>query len=77
MVLYREGKQEWLPFDYTMYCSTASFDAASSVLEEIVASLQSLNITVEQVRENCCFFDLFHEVSTTIYGANGVYCIRI
>nr|GMD44510.1 protein fluG [Ipomoea batatas] len=45
----REGKQEWLPFDYTMYCSTASFDAASSVLEEIVASLQSLNITVEQL----------------------------
>lgn len=45
----REGKQEWLPVDQTSYCSTAALDAASSLLEEILSSLQSLNITVEQM----------------------------
>ncbi|RAL51658.1 hypothetical protein DM860_010376 [Cuscuta australis] len=45
----REGKQEWLPVDQTSYCSTAALDSASSLLEEILSSLQSLNITVEQI----------------------------
>ncbi|XP_019234169.1 PREDICTED: protein fluG [Nicotiana attenuata] len=45
----RNGKEEWAPFDRTSYCSTAAFDAASPVLEEVFASLQSLNIIVEQL----------------------------
>lgn len=49
MKLYRNGKEEWAPFDRTSYSSTSSFDAASPLLEEIFASLQSLNIIVEQV----------------------------
>ncbi|XP_022888646.1 protein fluG isoform X2 [Olea europaea var. sylvestris] len=44
-----EGKEQWIPFDSTPYCSTAAFDAAFPILHEIVASLQSLNIVVEQV----------------------------
>ncbi|CAK9154660.1 unnamed protein product [Ilex paraguariensis] len=45
----REGKEEWVPFDTTPYCSTSSFDAASPLLHEVVAALESLNITVEQL----------------------------
>lgn len=71
MVLYREGKEEWLPFDHTRYCSTASFDAASSVLEEIATLLQSLNITVEQVKRKLLLFQPFPR------GVNSIYCIRI
>ncbi|KAK6126238.1 hypothetical protein DH2020_040010 [Rehmannia glutinosa] len=44
-----DGKEKWVPFDVTPYCSTSAFDAAFSVLKEIVASLQSLNIVVEQL----------------------------
>ncbi|XP_059667554.1 protein fluG isoform X2 [Cornus florida] len=45
----REGKEEWMPFDKNPYCSTAAFDAASPILREIIAALQSLNIQIEQV----------------------------
>ncbi|KAA8516596.1 hypothetical protein F0562_016898 [Nyssa sinensis] len=45
----REGKEQWVPLDKTHYCSTAGFDAASPILREVIAALQSLNITVEQV----------------------------
>ncbi|KAL8154344.1 hypothetical protein V2J09_012104 [Rumex salicifolius] len=45
----RDGKEEWVPFDSTPYCSTASFDAASPILREVLASLQSLNVHVEQL----------------------------
>lgn len=45
----REGKEEWVPIDSTPYCSTAAFDAVSPILDEIVAALHSLDITVEQV----------------------------
>ncbi|GFQ00888.1 protein flug, partial [Phtheirospermum japonicum] len=44
-----DGKENWVPFDATPYCSTAAFDAAFPVLNEIVASLESLNIVVEQI----------------------------
>ncbi|CAL5359695.1 unnamed protein product [Camellia sinensis] len=44
----REGKEEWFSFDTTPYCSASAFDAASPVLHEVVAALQSLNIAVEQ-----------------------------
>ncbi|PHU05595.1 hypothetical protein BC332_26417 [Capsicum chinense] len=44
-----DGKEEKRIFDRTPYCSTAAFDAASSVLDEIVASLKYLNITIEQI----------------------------
>ncbi|KAI3827082.1 hypothetical protein L1987_01146 [Smallanthus sonchifolius] len=46
----RDGKEEWVPFDTSRYCSTSAFDAASPILHEVVNSLQSLNIDVEQVR---------------------------
>lgn len=47
--LHREGKEEWIPADKTMYCSTSGFDAASSLLQEVNAGLHSLNIPLEQV----------------------------
>ncbi|MED6156349.1 hypothetical protein PIB30_013623 [Stylosanthes scabra] len=45
----REGKEEWLPFDTSNYCSSSAFDAASSILREITASILSLGISVEQL----------------------------
>ncbi|XP_075095096.1 protein fluG-like [Nicotiana tabacum] len=42
-------KETWVAIDRTSYCSTAAIDIASSVLEEAVASLQCLNIIVEQI----------------------------
>lgn len=45
----RDGKEEWVPFDSTPYCSTSSFDAAAPILQEIFAALQSLDILTEQV----------------------------
>lgn len=47
--LCREGNEEWVAFDQTPYCSTSAFDAASPILHEVTACLQSLNIPVEQV----------------------------
>ncbi|KFK34564.1 hypothetical protein AALP_AA5G162200 [Arabis alpina] len=44
----REGKDEYLPFDFGPYCSTSSFDAVAPIFHEIVPALESLNITVEQ-----------------------------
>ncbi|KAL2229373.1 UNVERIFIED_CONTAM: Protein fluG [Sesamum indicum] len=44
-----DGKENWVPFDATPYCSTSAFDAAFPMLNEVVASLQSLNIEVEQL----------------------------
>ncbi|WVY99047.1 hypothetical protein V8G54_031198 [Vigna mungo] len=48
-MLKREGKEEWVPFDSSPYCSTSAFDAASPVLHEVVDSLHSLGIAVEQI----------------------------
>ncbi|KAH0780381.1 hypothetical protein KY290_006808 [Solanum tuberosum] len=45
----KNGKEEWLPIDKTSYCSTSGFDVSSSILEDIVTYLQTMNITVEQV----------------------------
>ncbi|XP_041999311.1 protein fluG-like [Salvia splendens] len=44
-----DGKENWLPFDATPYCSAAATDAAFPLLSEIMACLQSLNISVEQL----------------------------
>ncbi|KAF3962720.1 hypothetical protein CMV_012802 [Castanea mollissima] len=45
----REEKEEWMPIDSTPYSSTSAFDATSPLLHEVVAALNSLNITVEQL----------------------------
>ncbi|KAH7512035.1 hypothetical protein FEM48_Zijuj12G0047800 [Ziziphus jujuba var. spinosa] len=45
----REGKEEWVPFDSTPYCSTAAYDAASPIFQEVVSVLQSLTIDLEQL----------------------------
>lgn len=45
----RDGEEDWVPFDFAPYCSTSSYDAATPFLHEVVASLNSLNITVEQL----------------------------
>lgn len=45
----RDGKEEWVPFDNTPYCSTSAFDAAFPVLNDVLTALESLNIRVEQV----------------------------
>lgn len=44
-----EGKEEWVPFDTSSYCSTSAFDVASPILYEIIAALESLNIPVDQL----------------------------
>ncbi|KAK1289966.1 hypothetical protein QJS10_CPB18g01690 [Acorus calamus] len=45
----RDGKSEWMPFDFTPYCSTSGFDAISHIFQEIDSALQSMNISVEQL----------------------------
>ncbi|KAB1221180.1 Protein fluG [Morella rubra] len=45
----REGKEDWVPIDSTAYCSSSAFDAVSTIFQEVIAVLNSLNITVEQV----------------------------
>lgn len=49
---FREGKEEWIPFDSSPYCSSSAFDVASLILREVAAALHSLGISVEQVRRN-------------------------
>ncbi|XP_049414775.1 uncharacterized protein LOC125877555 [Solanum stenotomum] len=45
----KDGKETWARIDRTSYCSTTAIDVASLVLQEIVASLHSFNILVEQL----------------------------
>ncbi|KAK2401154.1 type-1 glutamine synthetase [Trifolium repens] len=45
----REGKEEWIPFDSSPYCSSAAFDAASPILREVASSLHSMGIPIEQI----------------------------
>ncbi|KAK4765798.1 hypothetical protein SAY87_007440 [Trapa incisa] len=45
----RERKEEYIPIDSSNYCSAAAYDALSSIFHEILAALNSLNITVEQL----------------------------
>ncbi|PNX96846.1 glutamate-ammonia ligase-like protein, partial [Trifolium pratense] len=45
----REGKEEWIPFDSSPYCSSSAFDAASPILREVASALHSMGIPVEQV----------------------------
>ncbi|EXB75910.1 Protein fluG [Morus notabilis] len=45
----REGKEEWMPFDSTPYSSTSAYDAASPIFQEVVSTMHSLNIPVEQL----------------------------
>ncbi|KAJ6810058.1 protein fluG [Iris pallida] len=45
----REGKEQWVPFDSTPYCSTSGFDSVSPILQEVNSALQSLCISVEQL----------------------------
>ncbi|KAK5836393.1 protein fluG [Gossypium arboreum] len=47
--LEREGKEEWVPIDSKPYCSSSGFDAISTLFQEIVAALNSLNVAVEQM----------------------------
>ncbi|OIW01572.1 hypothetical protein TanjilG_21152 [Lupinus angustifolius] len=44
-----DGKEEWVPFDSSPYCSSSAFDAAYPVLSEVTAALLSLGISVEQL----------------------------
>ncbi|TYI84333.1 hypothetical protein E1A91_D05G356600v1 [Gossypium mustelinum] len=46
--LEREGKEEWLPIDSKPYCSSSGFDAISTLFQEIVSALNSLNVAIEQ-----------------------------
>ncbi|KAH1039610.1 hypothetical protein J1N35_041353 [Gossypium stocksii] len=47
--LEREGKEDWVPIDSKPYCSSSGFDAISTLFQEIVAALNSLNVPVEQM----------------------------
>lgn len=65
--LLRDGKQEYVPFDFGPYSSTSSFDAASPIFHEIVPALESLNIVVEQVTNNLyiIYFRMISHISQT------------
>ncbi|XVF55560.1 hypothetical protein PTKIN_Ptkin06aG0045700 [Pterospermum kingtungense] len=43
------GKEEWVPIDSKPYCSSSGFDAISTLFQEIVAALSSLNVAIEQL----------------------------
>ncbi|XP_011657676.1 type-1 glutamine synthetase 1 [Cucumis sativus] len=45
----KDGKEDWVPFDSSLYCSTSSYDATAPFFHDVVDSLNSLNITVEQL----------------------------
>ncbi|KAK3043030.1 hypothetical protein RJ639_002598, partial [Escallonia herrerae] len=45
----RDGKEQWVPFDQTPYCSTSAFDAAAPIFHEVSSALQALNISMEQL----------------------------
>ncbi|KAF7818658.1 protein fluG [Senna tora] len=45
----REGKEEWVPIDWSNYCSSAAYDATSPLFHEVTAALHSLGISVEQI----------------------------
>ncbi|KAK6244644.1 hypothetical protein QUC31_011053 [Theobroma cacao] len=47
--LERDGKEEWVPIDSKPYCSFSGFDAISTLFQEIIAALNSLNVVVEQL----------------------------
>ncbi|GMJ02959.1 nodulin/glutamine synthase-like protein [Hibiscus trionum] len=47
--LERDGKEEWVPIDSKPYCSSSGFDAISTLFQEFVAALNTLNVTVEQL----------------------------
>uniref|UniRef100_A0A452YBV6 GS catalytic domain-containing protein n=1 Tax=Aegilops tauschii subsp. strangulata TaxID=200361 RepID=A0A452YBV6_AEGTS len=47
--LVSEGHERWVPYDNSSYCSTSSFDGASSILQEVYSSLKAANIVVEQL----------------------------
>jgi glutamine synthetase len=44
-----EGHERWVPYDNSSYCSTSSFDGASSILQEVYSSLKEADIVVEQL----------------------------
>ena len=48
-LMCREEKEEWMPIDSAPYGSTSAFYATSTLLHEVVAALNSLNIKVEQI----------------------------
>ncbi|KAK1662808.1 hypothetical protein QYE76_050967 [Lolium multiflorum] len=47
--LVSEGHERWIPYDNSSYCSTSSFDSASSILQEVYSSLEEADIVVEQL----------------------------
>ncbi|KAK8491708.1 hypothetical protein V6N12_059842 [Hibiscus sabdariffa] len=47
--LERDGKEVWAPIDSKPYCSSSGFDAISTLFQEIVAALNTLNVAVEQL----------------------------
>lgn len=64
ILLGREGKDEWVPIDSSScYCSTSAYDAASPILNEVLAALQSLNISVDQVEKFlCCSYNIIRKL---------------
>lgn len=45
----KDGKEDWVPFDSSSYSTTSSYDAVAPFFHDVVDSLNSLNITVEQL----------------------------
>ncbi|KAM7255074.1 hypothetical protein ACFE04_020315 [Oxalis oulophora] len=46
--MLREGKEQWVPIDSTPYCSSSGFDSISHIFRQVISTLSSLNIGVEQ-----------------------------
>ena len=71
-IFWREGKEEYVPFEVGPYCSTSSYDAASPIFHEIIPALESLNIAVEQVTKKS--FTKIRLVSKLHHGSwHGIY----
>ncbi|WCJ34437.1 glutamate-ammonia ligase catalytics glutamate-ammonia ligase [Euphorbia peplus] len=44
----KDGKEEWVPVDSACYCSASAYDANAHIFHDVVAALDSLNISVDQ-----------------------------
>lgn len=61
-----------MPIDSKPYCSFSGFDAISTLFQEIIAALNSLNVVVEQVylRSHVFLFSSF--MGGTFYQTDSV-----
>ncbi|KAK8561960.1 hypothetical protein V6N12_049015 [Hibiscus sabdariffa] len=76
--LERDGKEEWVPIDSKSYCSSSGFDAISTLFQEIVAALNTLNVTVEQLHAEAgkCQYEIALGHTACTYAADNLIFTR-